>query len=383
MAHAVKVTEAHKSALSKAKIALMARKSSAFFTTLCFSMKFVWDDTIPTACTDGLEIRINPDFFMALSVEERVFVLVHETMHPAYQHMLRIQELKWDPRKGNIAGDHVINLQLKARGFAVPDWVLKDPQYEGMGMERIYKLLPDPPQGGGGGGLMDDIVFGDKLTPEQTKKLTRQIEDILVRAQMQSKISKDKPGTIPGEIEVFLDRLLNPKLPWHVILRRWFQDNFAKTDYSWKRPNRRFFPQHHLPSLWSEALMDIACFCDISGSVTDPMFNRYIAETHSVMKSVKPQKLYLGCFDTEVKGVDVIRDARELKSVKFHGRGGTRIQPVLDWLNEHKPKGALIFSDGGFSFEADAQCSVPIVWVVHDNPNWTAPMGKVIYFEME
>lgn len=330
----------------------------------------------------SLEIRINPDFFLGLTPEERVFVLVHECCHPAYMHMERIQEMGWDPRKGNIAADHVINLQLKARGFAVPPWVLQDAQYTGMSMERVYHLLPNPPAGGGGGGLGDDIVF-KQCTPEEKKKLKRQVEDILVRAQMQSRISKDKPGTIPGDIEVFLDKLLNPKLPWHVLLRRWYRDNFAKTDYSWRKPNRRFFPEHHLPSLWSEALMDIASFCDISGSVNDAMFKRYVTETSSAMRTCKPGKLYFGQFDTTIKQVDVIRDHRDLLKVNFHGRGGTHIQCVLDWLNEHKPKGALIFSDGGFYFDSSMQCDVPILWVVHDNPGWTAPFGKVIHFEMD
>ena len=53
-------------ALDKAKVALMSKPDSVFFTTVCFSLKHVWDDSIPTAQTNGLEIRYNPEFFMQL-----------------------------------------------------------------------------------------------------------------------------------------------------------------------------------------------------------------------------------------------------------------------------------------------------------------------------
>ena len=77
-------------ALSKAKIQLMSRPDSAFFTTLCFNMEHRFTDTVDAAATNGKKILYNPDFFMSLTVDERVFLLIHETMHVAYMHMLRI-----------------------------------------------------------------------------------------------------------------------------------------------------------------------------------------------------------------------------------------------------------------------------------------------------
>ena len=106
--------------MSRTKIALMSRPDSAFFTTLAFSMRHEWDDTVPTACTDGRRVYWGPDFFMNRLVdsEERLFVLVHECMHPAYMHMIRIPPGAC-PDRWNIACDHVINLQLIDRGFKI------------------------------------------------------------------------------------------------------------------------------------------------------------------------------------------------------------------------------------------------------------------------
>ena len=373
--------------LSKTKIALMARPDSTFFTSLCFSMKHVLDASMgPTACTDGRHVWWNPDFFMATGSraghrislrnhDERLFALVHECMHPAYMHMLRMPAGAC-PDRWNIACDHVINLQLNERGFAVPDWVHCDPRFKGMSAEEVYKLLPDNP----GQPSMQDLKDpgGDKSDKDA---LARDLEDVLVRARIQSKLAGDKPGTIPGEIEIFLNKLLDPVLPFGTILRRFFQ-SFDKTDYSWTRPNRRHFPENHLPSLWGQALIDLCWAVDSSGSVTDPQFLRFISEIHGVMKGFKPKKMTLLDFDTRIHHEHHIASVEELKKVKFSGRGGTDVTPVFNWAEEHKPQVLLIFTDGGFNYPK-VDIKVPVVWLIHNNPKWTAPYGQVIHYQIK
>lgn len=367
-------------ALSKAKIQLMAKPDSAFFTTICFSLKHMFDDTVDTACTNGKWIKFNTKFFMDLSMEERVFLMLHETMHAAYLHMVRLPAGGCHDR-WNIACDHVINLQLIERGFKMPSMGLADNKYIGLSAEEVYKLLPENP----GKPQMQDLVSGDAdgATAEGTAEaeaLSREMADILVRAALQSKIAQDKPGTIPGEIELFLNRLLNPKLPWNRILQKYLQA-FAKNDYTWRKPNRRFFPKHHLPSMFSENLMNIAIAVDTSGSVTDEQFLRFVTETHSIMRMMKPEKITLVQFDTEIKSTNEIKSIQELMKVRFTGRGGTLINPVLEWVNKHKPQLLLVFSDGGFYFYTDTT-KVPVIWLIHDNTPWTAPFGKVIHYSM-
>jgi predicted metal-dependent peptidase len=67
--------------------------------------------------------------------------------------------------------------------------------------------------------------------------------------------------------------------------------------------------------------------------------------------------------------------------VKFSGRGGTIITPVLNWASENKPQLLMVFTDGGFGFY-DTQTKVDTIWLIHGNPNWTAPFGKVIHYEV-
>lgn len=362
------VEPAVQQALNKAKISLMSRPDSVFFTTVCFSLHHIWDDKVRTAATDGTVIRFNPTFFMSLDAEERIFLLIHETMHVAYLHMQRNKGR--DHQKFNKAADHVINLMLIDRKFKMPKMGLADPQYKGMSTEQVYDLLPDDPTSD----YDSDLQLSDKA-PED---LQREVEDILVRAQIHSKMGGDVYGTIPGEIELFLNKLLSPKLPWHTILRKYLQA-MAKNDYTFKKPNRRFFPKYHLPSLYSETLMDIAIAVDISGSVSDLEFKTFISEIKGIFTMMKPNKISLIQFDTKICSVTEITSLKELSQVDFKGRGGTDINPVLEWSNEHKPQLLLVFSDGEFRF-SNLKAKATTIWLIHNTPTFAAPFGKVIHY---
>ena len=361
----------HQMALNKAKINLMSRPDSAFFTTVCFSLKHIWDDTISTANTNGKEIRFSPKFFMSLNVEEQVFLLLHEAMHVAYVHMDRLQDR--DHQKWNEAADHVINLQLIDRGFQMPKMGLADPKYRCMSTEEVYKLLPEK----------DRSKQDQDLKPFEgdSEELKEAVQEILVRASVQAKIQGDKVGTIPGDIQLFLDNLLTPKLPWNRILQKHLH-TFNKADYSYKKVNRRFFPQYFLPSLHSQKLMNIAIAVDISGSVTDHDFKTFVSETHSMLRMMKPNKLNLIQFDTEIHSNDVIRSTNDLAKVKFVGRGGTDIRPVLQWANEVKPQLLLVFTDGEFNFYG-VDTAVKTIWLIHNNKKFNASFGKTIHYEIK
>ena len=362
--------EPHQQAMNKAKIQLMSRPDSVFFTTVCFSLKHIWDNTIPTACTNGKEIRFNPEFFMKQTPEQRVFLLLHESMHVAYLHMERLQTRNGP--KWNVAADHVINLMLIEREFKMPKGGLADKRYSGMSTEEVYKLLPE----------QDPKTVDMDLRPseETDEVLQKEIQEILVRASIQSKMQGDSIGSIPGEIQIFLDRLLSPKLPWDRILKRYLQ-SLSKSDYTFRKPNRRHFPKYHLPSLYNHSLRNIAVAVDTSGSVSTEEFTQFISEVHNIMKMMKPDKLTLVQFDTEIKSVHPVKSVKDLAKVTFSGRGGTYIPCVYAWATENKPQLLLVFTDGYFRFPS-IQPKVETLWLIHNNPEFTAPHGKVIHYEV-
>ena len=108
-------------ALSKAKVKLMIKPDCAFFATLILKTPVYWvtKDEIPTAATDGKNLFFNPEFFLGLAPEERIFLVLHEVMHNVYNHGTRLGFR--DHRTWNEAGDYVINDELIRRGFKQHD----------------------------------------------------------------------------------------------------------------------------------------------------------------------------------------------------------------------------------------------------------------------
>lgn len=356
-------------ALVRAKIALMTKEDSAFFSTIVFSLNTHFNEELPTVWTDGLSIGINPNFFMSLTQEERVFLLVHEAMHVAYLHMDRLQER--NQKKWNIATDYVINHQLISRGFKMPKGCLHNPNYANMTSEEVYKKLKEEKN--------SSYKEFDYLKAPP-KDIQEEVREILIRAAMQSKAANDAVGTIPGDLEIFIESLLKPQLPWQTILQR-FLNKVKKTDYTFKSPSKRFFPKYYLPSLKNQASMDLSIAIDTSGSVSDEEFHFFISEVAGILKQINPEKISIIQFDTKIHSVAIVKNIRELEKLKFKGRGGTNIREVIDWANNNKPDVMLVFSDGYFA-KPNQKTKVPWVWLIHDNKKFNPEFGKAIYYSM-
>ncbi len=362
--------------LNKAKVSLMADHNSVFITTVLFSLKFSWDESIPTACTNGLDLRFNPTFFEKMTHQERVGVLAHEAWHVAYQHINRVGDR--DFRIWNMAADHVINLMLLDNGYSLPEGGLWDDQFKGMSSEEVYKIIYNDPDKQDPD-FQEDFESHPDLSPEEQAELDSKIEDIIVKAHVQSQMS-GSPGKLPGEVEVYLDKLLNPKLPWEQILAN-FLVATAPDDYSFRKPNRRYLPEYYLPSLHSDGIGEIAVAVDTSGSVSDEEFLRFITEVQAIQTRMNPTKMTVIDFDYEIRDIHTVHEGKDVKNLKFSGRGGTYIKPVLEWAKENKPIALLVFTDGEFE-TININPDIPVIWVIHANDSFTYPFGRVITYEI-
>lgn len=144
--------------ITKAKIKLFFEHP--FFGNLTMGMKLL-DSTdsgwCPTAATDGRNIYYNRNFFQNLNPNEVIFVLCHEILHVAFDHLGRRNHR--DPGYWNMANDYVINAMLmkekigtmptkpvedpaaKARGETHQRVGLYDARYDGWYSEKIYEDL--------------------------------------------------------------------------------------------------------------------------------------------------------------------------------------------------------------------------------------------------
>lgn len=378
--------------LDKAKIGLLQNKGngkgSAFISTILFSLKFSWDESIPTACTDGLTLKISPQFFESLTKDERVFLLAHEAWHVAFQHMLRLNKQKEDNfYVWNMATDHYINNMLIQAGYTMIEGGLADNKYKDQSewsSDKIFDdLMKDPEnqnKGKDGFDMSNSNLDGEgkKLSQEDADAIKRKIEETLVKASVRAKMAKEY-GDIPSDIVIKLEELLNPKLPWNVILQK-FMNDFAKEDYSFRRPNRRFMGGSVImPSLHSESLGHIACAVDTSCSVTDEQFNMFRTELADIKKRLKPKLMTITDFDTEIRAVHKLSPQDNIENVHFSGRGGTNMHPVFGYYTEpqNKPQVLIMFSDMECSAITEDP-GFPVIWIKLDGYGFTPTFGTVI-----
>lgn len=112
---------------------------------------------VDTMATDGIRIFINPRFTDNLSINECVFVIIHECMHCILNHMYRERINNFDHEQGNIAADYEVNGILENDGMVKKGTTNKiggliDSKYFGWSFERIYadcsKNAPKPQSSG-------------------------------------------------------------------------------------------------------------------------------------------------------------------------------------------------------------------------------------------
>lgn len=103
------------------------------------SLPIVPNDKIGTAATDGHQVIYSPKFFRTLTDEQKQFVLAHEVMHVAFNHILRSKGR--DPRLWNIATDSVINQILKKEELPLIEGGIDIPEAVNHSAEEMYEKL--------------------------------------------------------------------------------------------------------------------------------------------------------------------------------------------------------------------------------------------------
>lgn len=377
--------------LDRCKSAILMDAKNAFLGALMCQLKQDWDESIPTACTNGKSIWWNPRWFLSLPKPARVTVQAHEVWHVARLHMIRRGNR--DPRLWNMATDIRINNDLKAMGFSFVglEGAWMDDKYPPeMPEEDIYDDLlknnvQPPPMNpfdgdlGSEPGEPGDGAGPYNSGPPDKKAAVEQLQAV-AQAVQQAKLQK-QASSIPGHIELLVDEFLSPVIPWEQVLFNWFTDLITE-DYSWRRPNRRY-QDMYLPSLQSDEqrLTCLHYYFDVSGSVTDQMIKRFNSEVKYIKDTFNPEKLVLVMFDTKIHEVYEITEDDVFDRIKVTGRGGTCLKCVHAHIEETKPTAAIIFTDLECIPMQPLKVSVPIIWTVADNPSAKVPFGQIIHIK--
>jgi len=351
--------------------------NDAFFGPLVFKLGIREAPNIPTAATDGRYIYYNPKFIDSLPSVEVLGLIVHEILHCMYNHFSRMGPRH--PVLWNQAGDYVINILATDEGYVLPDGALLDYKYRDMTTEQVYDLLeednpnpPDQPVDGDGlpegptPGAPTDWVFPNpNISPVETKME----EDSWEIAVLQAAESAKKAGQLPAGIENLIEAYKKPTINWRAALRRFFSV-YTKRDFSWGKVKKRLISQNiYLPSLHSEDLDNLVIGIDTSGSVSDIELEAFSAELNQILVDFDANITIIYC-DYEVQNpIETFHTEqlpRELSN-NFPGGGGTRLQPILDYIEEHDlhPSCFVYLTDGGI-FDDPVQPSYPCLVITTD-----------------
>lgn len=355
-----------------------------FLATVCLSAKFIEDKSIPTACTDGLDIFYNPEFFEKYDASQVQFIIAHESLHIILGHCYRSKQIGADPRIWNIAADMVVNRMLcesKELGTAIDGCIECPREFYKDSTEEIYHKLLKKAKGSGNSSSNSGDEGGNALSNDikESSKTISEHEDlhreIISRAKCMGN-PEGYGGPMAEELRSIIEELFNPRIPWRKLLRNYCTD-MVKSDYSWARPNRRFSDMY-LPSISAMApmLKSANVYIDVSGSVDNATVSNFLCEVLSMKNSLNLSKLTIQSFSTELADKTEIKKKSDFPK-KFHSTGGTDITPVVEDICKTKAKINIIFTDGYFDQSPISMLNKNVFWVIYDNPKYIPAKGKV------
>ena len=162
-----------------------------------------------------------------------------------------------------------------------------------------------------------------------------------------------------------VDFLLQPKLPWRVLLAR-FMTMTARDDYSYSRPSSRRGDPAVYPSLRSHET-NVVVVIDTSGSISAEEIQEFMSEIDAIKSQVRARITLLTC-DSELNyGCPWYFEPWDEFSpdVEIRGGGGTNFRPAFDWVAEQDraPDLLMYFTDAEGLFPR-TEPLYPVLWLV-------------------
>jgi len=370
--------------VTKSHIAIMRSKEFCMFAGVLSVGKVIFTQDLPTAATNGRDVMYNPDFIKSLDDKELNYVVLHEALHKAYQHMHLWKKLwKENPQLANMAADYVVNYSIHeadehSQIAKRPDSALFDLAYKGMTTKQIFEMLKKDNQyvKEQSGHDTHDWEGAEQLSDEEVKETAKQIDQAL----RQGEIIR---GKMQGNKNRSINELLEPKVNWREQLREFVNATCRNKDKTtWKRPHKRFLGQDiYMPSMIGESIGKVVVGIDTSGSIGDKELSEFLTEVVAICDDVAPSSIELLYWDTQVAGHETYNqgDYKALvQTTKPAGGGGTTVGCVNQYIKDKRiePEAIIILTDGYVEDDWGGTWDYPTLWAVTSRR--TAPHGKTI-----
>jgi len=338
----------------------------------------------------------NPEWVCKLTFDELKGVIAHETLHLAFEHLLRLgnrEQFLW-----NVSCDFAINNILVGQNFTLPDGVLIDREFIGMTAEQIYdKIYKDMKRYGGLKTIDVHIYpkidgFGEGKNDKKegigveglgegvyiTERELKEHKDLWKKRLVEATTLAKQMGKLPMGIERLVDGLLDSKINWRGLLYRYITQEIPY-DLSYSRPHKKSISVGiYMPYVVKENI-DIVVAVDTSGSISQKELTEFLSEILTISKSFSVMRMTIIVCDCEIKNVyELDNNDFDLNKIKIHGYGGTDFRPVFRWIEKNKPTTKLLiyFTDGEGEYPSSE--TVKTLWILPRDYN--VPFGEKIVF---
>ena len=348
-----------------------------FYGLFLIGINKKFTDQIPTAGVSkhgiGMQLTINPEFYINLSNFHRIGLIKHELLHIAFGHLL-MRDIYSNHKLFNIAADLEINQYIDINKLPEGGLLLSSfpelnlPSKAGT---KVYYNLLEQAQEDGTSPSLDNLMdkmdgeseychgtwneFDDLSEPDK-KLMEKQVEHQLKQS---AETTIKKQGDIPGEFKDIIERLFHiepAKFDWKSYLKRFVgNSSVVYTKKLRRKYNKRYSGS---PGLKIKFKNHILVGVDTSGSVNNDELQEFFSELAHMSKT--GHKISVAQCDTRLRTVE---EFNPKKDWEIHGRGGTSFQPVIDHYNEKGSYTALIYLTDGEAYNPD-NCPNNTLWVL-------------------
>jgi predicted metal-dependent peptidase len=403
--------------------------NAPFFAAGVARLPVAWDEGVPTAITDGKDIRWNPGWFDQLKDEEVVTVYCEAVSHCMLGHLWR-QPVGADMDNWGRACDAAARCMMDAFGkiqtnqglanpFPLPEKVVREfnhAAYDEMAEEKIYRILQAQPkqpgggngpgagQGGGGGGQPPPSGGKGKKPPKspsganggqppqtqrqpfsefapqgRTDPAQQKQENNWQNVLIQSDHAAKSRGAVPLGIDRMIGELLTPQVPWQEILRNLLRE-LANDDWNFMKPDLMMSDSTGfiMPSLESERMGSVCFAIDTSGSIDHELLTEFKGEMQACLDDMKPSSVLEICCDSAIHRIKEYRRGGQVDD-KAPGGGGTAFEPVFEHLKDQPqlPKCVVYLTDLDGSFPKE-EPPYPVIWIAYGTDK-KAPFGDTVH----
>jgi len=361
------------------KIGKQLMLSEPFYGVFLSTLNKVVRKDVPTAgvCLQGInyQLAVNEEFWNSLPGDKpKIGLLKHELLHICFNHLLDRDDYP-DQELHNVAADIEINQYIAEEYYPSKDLLLPSSYPElnlplKAGTKVYYGLLKQALENGTSPKLQQlmDGLKGEGLHPtwsefdglsEADAKLAKSQLEHQIKEILKSQSDKGR-GFVPSELESFIDGILaetEPSYDWRSYFRRFAGTSTRTyTKKTRRKLNKRF---QENPALKIKTKKNVLVGIDTSGSVSEKNLIEFFTEIQHMYKT--------GVAITIAEGDAGIHNIYEYKGKMpdfIKGRGGTDMNPFIEYFNEHREFNSLIILTDGYIGSNTVKSFKPTIMVI-------------------